>query len=63
MGFGASCRYTVPKSLHVSPMMDMKGVWHLVAAPPGEKFTLSVAVKHPEYGNFFMALLSLERCV
>mmetsp|Transcript_32682 Transcript_32682/g.61431 ORF Transcript_32682/g.61431 Transcript_32682/m.61431 type:complete len:138 (+) Transcript_32682:909-1322(+) len=41
--------------------MDMKGVWHLKASTPGDMLTLSVAVKHPDYGNFFTALLSLEK--
>ena len=53
--------YTVPKSLHVSPLMDMQGVWHLKTSSPTDAFSLSVAVNHPEYGDFFTAVLTLKR--
>eukprot|EP00242_Pyramimonas_sp_CCMP2087_P011267 CAMPEP_0198215568 /NCGR_PEP_ID=MMETSP1445-20131203/50894_1 /TAXON_ID=36898 /ORGANISM="Pyramimonas sp., Strain CCMP2087" /LENGTH=257 /DNA_ID=CAMNT_0043891361 /DNA_START=124 /DNA_END=894 /DNA_ORIENTATION=+ len=54
--------YTVPKSLHVSPMMDMKGLWRLRTSPPTDTFSLSVAVNHPDHGDFFTAVLNLKRC-
>lgn len=53
---------TVPKSLHVSPFMDMQSVWTLKATPPSATLKLSVLVTHPVHGQFFDAVLSLQRC-
>lgn len=52
---------TVPKSLHVSPLMDMQGQWTLKTAKPGARLALSVRVRHPELGAFFDATLSARR--
>lgn len=47
---------TVPKSLHVSPFMDMEGEWYISSTPPGDEVTLRVNVlNHPEYGDYFFA--------
>jgi len=51
----------VPKSLHVSPFMDMRGTWRLDAPPPGRSLSLSVRVAHPEHGAFFDAHLAAKR--
>jgi DUF1365 family protein len=56
----------VPKSLHVSPFMDMRNVWLLKATDPlaalaaaregvGGNVALSVLVDHPELGRYFDA--------
>ncbi|KAK3250824.1 hypothetical protein CYMTET_39820 [Cymbomonas tetramitiformis] len=53
---------TVPKALHVSPFMDMQGIWHLKAPPPGDQLSLTVSVTHPLHGKFFTAHLSATWC-
>jgi DUF1365 family protein len=53
----------VPKSLHVSPFMDMAATWRLAAAPPGARLALSVGATHPAHGAFFAASLTGARCV
>ena len=46
----------VPKSLHVSPFMDMEGEWYVSSTPPGDEVTLRVNVlNHPKYGDYFYA--------
>ena len=47
----------VPKSLHVSPFMDMKGRWAMRSTDPLRgSLELRVAVRHPEHGDdFFLA--------
>lgn len=47
----------LPKPLHVSPFMDMASTWRFSAPPPGERLRLSIAVSHPEHGDFFRATL------
>lgn len=48
----------VPKALHVSPLMDMEGVWVIKATDPRDSLHLSVRVEHPRYGRgFFVATL------
>ncbi|KAK9813210.1 hypothetical protein WJX72_010648 [[Myrmecia] bisecta] len=51
----------VPKTLHVSPLMDMKSSWRLRASQPGDSLQLTVAVSHPELGHFFYAGLHAKR--
>lgn len=52
----------VPKSLHVSPFMDMQGEWQLTATDPEEDFRLMVSVKgHPKFGDYFFAKLDAQR--
>ena len=52
----------VCKSLHVSPLMDMKSEWTVKAPPPTDrKIFLSVAATHPEYGEYFLATLDAKR--
>jgi hypothetical protein len=46
---------TVPKALHVSPLMDMRSTWRIKASDPRERLFLSVACSHPELGDFFRA--------
>ncbi|KAI8107379.1 hypothetical protein M9435_002410 [Picochlorum sp. BPE23] len=46
---------SVPKSLHVSPLMDMKSTWTLKTNAPGDSFFLSVSVCHPSMGEYFTA--------
>lgn len=53
---------TVPKSLHVSPFMDMHSVWKLRAPHPTESLKVSVHVHHPEHGAYFDAVLTGRRC-
>lgn len=52
---------TVPKALHVSPLMDMANRWRLVATPPAEKLKLSVLITHPVHGAYFDAHLVAQR--
>eukprot|EP00890_Picochlorum_soloecismus_P000484 jgi/Picsp_1/1436/NSC_04915-R1_protein len=47
----------VPKSLHVSPLMDMQNVWRLRTVEPGKNLHLSVSVRHPEKGDYFFAVI------
>lgn len=52
----------VPKSLHVSPFMDMRATWYLAATDPANTLNLTVlAQKHPQYGDFFNAHLVAKR--
>ena len=52
----------VPKSLHVSPFLDMQGEWELMAVDPEKEFELSVAVvEHPTFGDYFYAKLAAKR--
>lgn len=46
---------TVPKALHVSPLMDMRSTWRIKATEPRERLFLSVGCSHPEHGDFFLA--------
>lgn len=46
---------TVPKALHVSPLMDMTAEWRLHATSPGERLFLSVKCSHPELGDTFFS--------
>jgi len=50
----------LPKPLHVSPLQDMQSAWTMKATAPGESMHVSVAVKHPELGAFFVATLDLQ---
>jgi len=47
----------VPKALHVSPFMDMRGRWALRSTDPAAgDLALRVEVRHPEHGeDFFLA--------
>ena len=48
--------WTVPKSLHVSPFMDMEGEWYISSTRPGKELTLRVNVlNHTKYGDYFFA--------
>jgi len=52
---------TVPKSLHVSPFMDMEGEWYISSTAPREEVTLRVNVlNHPTYGDYFYASLKAK---
>ena len=52
----------VPKALHVSPFMDMRGDWHISATHAGEKMSLTVnVVNHPVFGDYFHASLRAKR--
>ncbi|GMH32836.1 hypothetical protein BSKO_00670 [Bryopsis sp. KO-2023] len=53
---------TVPKSLHVSPFMDMQNVWKLRAPHPSKTLMVSVHVSHPDHGDYFDAVLTGRRC-
>lgn len=57
----------VPKSLHVSPLMDMDNVWCLKTKDPGVgngqtpgEIFLQVSVTHPIKGNYFCAVMKGE---
>ncbi|KAG9439339.1 hypothetical protein H6P81_019504 [Aristolochia fimbriata] len=51
----------VPKSLHVSPFMDMHGKWKMHANTPGEDLLLDISVQHPDLGNYFVASLKAKK--
>lgn len=42
-------------------MQDMKAVWHMQAATPGQELFLRIGVQHPDYGNYFQAILKAKR--
>ena len=50
---------SVPKVLHVSPLMDMKNVWTLNTIDPrkGDRLYLRVSVDHAELGKYFDAVI------
>lgn len=54
--------WKLPKSLHVSPFMDMSNTWRIRTSSPFDEGGLSVdiMVGHPSYGNYFLARLSGE---
>lgn len=52
----------VPKSLHVSPFMDMRNTWKLKASKPSDSLKVSVHVSHSELGDYFDANLCLQAC-
>ena len=45
----------VSKCLHVSPLMDMRSDWTVVAPPPTDTLRLSVSCHHDDMGSFFHA--------
>lgn len=51
----------VAKPLHVSPFMDMKAVWRMQAATPGQELLLRIGCQHPDLGNYFEAILKAKR--
>lgn len=51
----------VAKPLHVSPFMDMSGVWRMKACVPDRTITIRIDVEHPEHGNYFSASLYATR--
>ncbi|KAG0565517.1 hypothetical protein M758_8G191400 [Ceratodon purpureus] len=51
----------VAKPLHVSPFMDMKAVWQMQAATPGQELLLRIGAQHPDLGNYFLAILKAKR--
>ncbi|XP_068654975.1 uncharacterized protein [Aristolochia californica] len=51
----------VPKSLHVSPFMDMHGNWKMHTKTPGEDLLLDISVQHPDLGNYFTATLKAKK--
>lgn len=50
-----------PKCLHVSPFMDMKNSWILKATLDKDSVFVSVGVRHPRMGNYFIAELDCKR--
>ncbi len=50
---------SVPKVLHVSPLMDMKNVWTLSTRDPkgSDRLYLRVSVDHAELGKYFDAVI------
>lgn len=50
---------SVPKVLHVSPLMDMKNIWTLKTKNPvgNDRLYLRVGVDHPELGKYFDAVI------
>lgn len=51
----------VAKPLHVSPFMDMLGSWSIKANTPGDSLSVAISVKHPEFGDYFVASLKTKR--
>eukprot|EP00252_Welwitschia_mirabilis_P005063 TRINITY_DN1547_c0_g1_i3.p1 TRINITY_DN1547_c0_g1~~TRINITY_DN1547_c0_g1_i3.p1 ORF type:complete len:293 (+),score=42.87 TRINITY_DN1547_c0_g1_i3:74-952(+) len=51
----------VAKPLHVSPFMDMLGVWKIKATVPGTSLFLTIQLQHPEYGDYFSAVLKANK--
>ncbi|KAI5068986.1 hypothetical protein GOP47_0015287 [Adiantum capillus-veneris] len=51
----------VAKPLHVSPFMDMSGVWQMKACVPDQNITIRIKVDHPEHGIYFTASLFATR--
>ncbi|KAL6546372.1 hypothetical protein OROMI_022093 [Orobanche minor] len=51
----------VAKPLHVSPFMDMLGVWRMRATEPADNLHVVISVQHPELGNYFTASLTAKR--
>jgi len=60
--FDPGMKEGLPKSLHVSPFMDLKNTWKIKTEAPSENKGLRVHIQvgHPEHGNYFMARLSLK---
>ena len=56
-----------PKSLHVSPFMDMSNTWKISTDSPTPETGLRVdiSVNHREYGAYFMARYdaSISSCI
>lgn len=52
---------SVAKPLHVSPFMDMSGVWKMKACVPEQTIMIKITVQHPEHGNYFTASLCANR--
>lgn len=42
-------------------MQDMEAVWQMQAPAPGQELLLRIGVQHPEYGNYFQAILKAKR--
>jgi len=40
---------------------DMKAVWRMQAATPGQELVLRIGVQHPDHGNYFQAILKAKR--
>ncbi|KAI3873326.1 hypothetical protein MKW92_017537 [Papaver armeniacum] len=51
----------IAKPLHVSPFMDMLGDWTIKATAPGNSLLISISVKHPTLGDYFIATLNAKR--
>ncbi|RZC76440.1 hypothetical protein C5167_000506 [Papaver somniferum] len=51
----------IAKPLHVSPFMDMLGDWTIEATAPGNSLLISISVKHPTLGDYFIATLNAKR--
>jgi hypothetical protein len=39
----------------------MKAVWQMQAAAPGQELLLRIGAQHPDYGNYFQAILKAKR--
>lgn len=61
MQFRKEVRAPTPKCLHVSPFMDMKSGWVLKARLETDSVCVSVGVKHPEMGDYFVAELRCQK--
>ena len=60
--FDPDMKEAFPKSLHVSPFMDMQNTWKISTAAPTSEAGLRVDiyVKHPDYGSYFWARLKAK---
>jgi len=58
--FEPEMKDALPKSLHVSPFMDMKNTWKIrtQAPSPTKGLKVDIFVGHPEYGSYFLARLT-----
>ncbi|WZN64626.1 DUF1365 domain-containing protein [Chloropicon roscoffensis] len=63
--FEPEMREPYPKSLHVSPFMDMKNTWRISTEAPtkGKGLRVDIRVGHPEHGNYFFARLSCRQSI
>ncbi|MCO5563134.1 hypothetical protein L7F22_016770 [Adiantum nelumboides] len=51
----------VAKPLHVSPFMNMSGIWRMKACVPGQNLTIRINVDDPDHGSYFTASLFATR--
>lgn len=58
---GGAAGDTLPKCLHVSPLMDMDATWTLLATAPEDQLRVAISIDHPVLGRYFDAVLQMVR--